>query len=257
MDTPLTKELIKNFKTLHKQKLSWAWDYNPSIPLIGNNFKPGKGLLIYASAENLSWMKGSTIPERFLGEKSWNRYRICYEESGRKSKDFFPDVGIQPATNGCLLSAGLFLSQKYGLPARKTPRGFLETIAVSNWCKFSIESNKNRDYISDPKKLASSVAFVVNELSVLKPKVVLVPKQIWTYGILRAAMQGASPNTKFIEAPQFNAQVVNTHLKKYDHSAQKLRKTYNETPLASWMQNLKRINLAHAWRYIAMLQNNI
>lgn len=251
----MEKQLIRRFKNTFAEIPKWAWDFKPPIPLIGQQYKPGKSLLIYASAENLSWLHDTETPPRFSGEEeAWNRYRIRYEQTGRRSDSFFPDVGIQPVSDGGLFAAGLFVSQKFGLPVRSKPRTFLEQIAVSNWCKFSIKSTTNRDYINDIKKLTESLPFVIGELALLQPKVVLVPKAIWKRPLLRAAMHGASPETLFLPVPQFNATVVNTHLKKYDRPAAKLKRQHRSTPLAVWMDNLSRLNKNHAWRYLAMLE---
>ena len=254
MGTDMEKQLVRRFKDTFDKTPSWAWDFMPPIPLIGKQYKPGKGLLIYASAENLSWLNAVPTPRRFQSEQAWNRYRACYEEQGLKSNAFFPNVGIQPMTDGGLFAAALFLAEKNGLPTRKTPRAFLETVAISNWCKFSIKAEGNMDYINDVKKLTESLPFVIGELAVLQPKVVLVPKAIWKRPLLRAAMRGASPETLFLPVPQFNATVINTHLKKYNSPAIKLKQQHRNTPLALWMKNLSRINKDHAWRYLAMLE---
>lgn len=245
--------LIQRFKDTFSGTPKWAWPFKPSIPLVGKNYKPGKGLLIYASAENLSWLTGTTIPERFRTEDAWNRYRVVYEQSGRDSEDFFPDVGIQPVTDGGLFAAGLFVAGKYGLQQRAKPRTFLETIAVSNWCKFSIEPT-SQDYVADVKKLTASLPFVVGELALLQPAVVIIPKPVWRHPILQAAMRGASPKSKCLPVPQFNSTVVNCHLGKYEHAARQLRKLSAGTPLDRWMENLHRINKNNAWWYIAMLK---
>jgi hypothetical protein len=57
----------------------WAWPFKPPVPLVGRNYKPGKGLLIYASAENLSWLSKTTAPERFRTEV-W-ACRLCRENT--------------------------------------------------------------------------------------------------------------------------------------------------------------------------------
>ncbi len=253
MANALVAELVKRFKTIYTQTPKWAWPFKPSIPLIGEKYKTGKGLLIYASAENLSWLNEHERPARFLGGKAWNRYRACYEEQGKGSDNFFPDVGIQPATDGGLFAAGLFIAQKTGLPTRSKPRPFLETIAVTNWCKFSLKRKTNLDYVANLRKLTESLAYVITELAVLQPKVALLPKSIWRHAVLRAALIGASPATRFIPAMQFNAQVVNMHLEQYDRMAGRLKRKLTETPLARWMERLSRINCRNAWRYLAML----
>jgi len=253
----MQKALIQRFKETFTEIPKWAWQFKPPIPLVGKNYKPNKGLLIYASAENLSWLNKTTIPERFRTKNAWNRYRIVYEQSGRNSTDFFPDVGIQPVTDGGLFTAGHFIAEKYGLRQRAKPRTFLETIAVTNWCKFSIKSGTNRDYIYDVKKLTASLPFVVGELVLLQPAVVLIPKQVWRHPILQAAMSGASPKSRFLPVPQFNANVVNCHLGKFECAGRRLKKQLAGTPLACWMENLRRINKNNAWRYIAMLAAQI
>ena len=117
---------------------------NNGILYYSNNYKPGRALLIYASAENLYWFHNSTVPERFRSEDACNRYRVVYEQSDRDSEDFFPDVGIQPMTDGGLFAAGLFIAEKYGLQQREKPRSFLETIAVTNQSDTMLKVSENR-----------------------------------------------------------------------------------------------------------------
>lgn len=254
----LANELIQRFKdtfedTLNGTPHQWAWPFKPSIPFIGENYKPDKGLLIYASAENLSWLNNKPPPQFFTDEDVWNRYRVQYEMSGRNSEDFFPYVGIQPANDGGLFAAGLFTTVKYNLQQEENPRPFLETIAVTNWNKFSIRSpDRNKD-IRGIKKLTASLAFVVAELMVLQPAVVLIPRTVWRHLKLQTAMQAASPQSEFLDVPQFNATVVNCHLGSYEEKARELRENWQGTPFARWMSNLCRVNEGNAWRYIAML----
>lgn len=248
-----TKELIRRFQTTCNGIPEWAWPFNPPIPMIGKDYRPSQGLLIYASAENLSWLTEQDAPTRFRNRNSWNRYRVKYDTIGRSSPDFFPTLGIQPLDDGGLLAAGLFIAQKLCLNCPIQPRPFLEKNAVSNWCKFSIRSSTNRDYITDTKKLTTSLPFVISELAVLQPAAVLVPKQIWKHPILSAAMRGASPWSKFIPIPQFNSRVINCHLTSYDRQARLLQRQSAGTPLAEWMSKLRSVKLKNAWRYMAML----
>ncbi|MCY2928586.1 MAG: hypothetical protein NTV86_03665 [Planctomycetota bacterium] len=252
----LAGELIARFKATFTGPPRWAWQFAPPVPLVGRQYRPGRGLLIYASAENLSWMNlAARIARsvRFTGEPAWNRYRVQADDSGGEAAEFFPDVGIQPVTNGGLLAAGLFIAGRLGLATRTRPRAFLETIAVSNWCKFSIRAATNVDYIADVKKLTASLPFVIGELAVLRPAAVLVPAQVWRHPIIQAAMRGASPWTRFLPVPQFNPRVVNIHLAKYARRAASLRSTLAGMPLAAWMAHLQGLNVENAWRYLAML----
>jgi hypothetical protein len=162
-------------------------------------------------------------------------------------------VGIQPVTDGGLFAAGLFVAERLGLPMAARPRTFLERIAVSNWCKFTIEDKMNRDYIGHLGKLTDSLPFVVAELVALRPAVVLLPQQVWRRRVLRAAMTGASPWSQFLPVPQFNATAVNVHLVEYAARARRLRPARTGAPLAKWMANLVGFRQENAWRYIAFL----
>jgi hypothetical protein len=257
MENILAIKLVESFKAIYRETKppDWAWrDVKPSIPLVGQTYKPGRGLLIYASAENLTWLnRPDNKGERFYNEDAWNRYRFRYEHNGRDLKNFFPDVGIQPMTDGGLFAAGLFIAEKLNLEKMEYPRSFLETIAVSNWCKFSIKAAKNKDYLNDIEKLTLSLPYVISELTLLQPRFVLIPKKILNWPILREEMESASPSSRFLAISQFNASVVNRTLKNYDSSAKQLKELLKDTLLAHWMKELKRMNRDNAWRYIAML----
>lgn len=253
-------ELVTRFRRLHTEPPQWAWQFAPSIPFVGTRYRPGDGLLVYASAENLTWLnkKGVTVPERFTGDGAWDRYRVRYEETNGAGSSFFPDVGIQPVTDGGLVAAALFVAGRLDLPKADSPRAFLETTAFTNWAKFTVKragygAAVNADYADVQGKLGESLAYVVTELAVLRPKVVLIPKAIWQRPLLQAAMRGASPFTRFVTVPQFNTTVVNCHLRGYDHQGQQLRRKPSQTPLAKWMQNLHGFREQNAWRYLAFL----
>ena len=253
----LSRQLICDFRVLHSSPPPWAWPFAPSIPFVGDWYRPGKGLFIYANAENLAGMRRQGIPKRFINERVWNRYRAVYEKEGRGSAAFFPEVGMAPVSNGALLTAGVFIAETLGLPTRRKPRTFLETLAVSNWCKFTILSKANVDYVSDVLKLTASLPFVVSELSLLRPRLVMLPKTIWKHRTLAAAMRGASPRTRFLAVTQFNSRVVNIHLGKYDRTARRLRRRNENTVLADWMQRVRGFREENAWRYLAMLDGTV
>ena len=70
----MEKQLIRRFKSTFGSIPKWAWKFPPTVPLIGQQFKPSKGLLIYASAENLSWLHDTETPARFSEEENaYNR----------------------------------------------------------------------------------------------------------------------------------------------------------------------------------------
>jgi hypothetical protein len=234
----------------------------PVLPLVGRRYTCERGLLVYASAENLSWMLkeaslGSPRWASFVSpERAWTRYRDQYENPCLQddSPESFPDVGIQPVSDGGLLCAALMLWTHLGYPQPDSPCSLLEQIAVTNWCKFVVDSPVNKDYAGSLKKLRESLPYVKAELGALKPRVVLLPKVIWRRQSIQEAMHEASPGTRFVGAWQFNARVVNTRLARLEEEGQELRERYSGSLLASWMQRIRRIPQGNAWRYVAHLE---
>jgi len=256
----IEEELRSRFQRLHDSPPAWAWPVPPSCALVGRDFVPGESLLVYASAENFSWMARKDAPEWFKDDRVWTRYRACYNAVGRSAPTFFPNVGIQPVSDGGLFAAALFVSEQLGLLTAEAPREFLEHVAFTNWGKFTIKPGENaptvnEDYAGADEKLSASLAFVVTELGVLQPKIALIPKAIWQRPILQMAMRGASPFTCFVPVPQFNATVVNCHLSDYAESSALLREKLSGAALANWMKSLVGFNEGNAWRYIAWLDS--
>jgi len=234
----------------------------PVLPLVGRRYTCERGLLVYASAENLSWMRRKASPgsPRWASfhspERAWVRYRDQYENPCLQDDDpeSFPDVGIQPVSDGGLFCAALMLWTHLGYPQPESPRDLLEQIAVTNWGKFVVDSPNNKDYAGSPDKLCESLPYVKKELAVLRPRMVLLPKVVGEQPPLLKAMCEASPDTRFVRALQFNATVVNTHLARLDGEGQLVRSRYAGSLLASWVQRIRRINQANAWRYLAHLE---
>jgi hypothetical protein len=237
----------------------WAYDFVPSIPFIGNEYKPGEGLLVYASAENFTWMNRRDIPARYGDGRAWNRYRAAYEDEERGSTSFFPTIGIKPFNDGGLPTAALFVAMRVGCKVKVLPRELLETLCVSNWAKFTCkaEKNRNRDYVGNPAMLGHSLQFVLLELLALQPSVVILPDKVWKVDVFSSAMQGVCPSCVFLPSPQFNARVVNCHLTTYAERAEAIRRETQGSLLAEWMGHLRGLNSGHAWRYIAKLDDTI
>lgn len=255
-NSPLEEELISRFMATHKGPPVWPWRYAPSIPLIGRGYKPGRGLLVYASAEYLSWMRNRRHRRwQFFKEPiAWNRYRAQYESLGQEPDPFFPDIGISPVTNGGLLAAALFVAHARRLPKAQKPCGFLEKIAVTNWYKSGVHSRRRQ---AGREKLEKSLPFVEHELKELRPKVAIVPKTIWDRAGVKIAMREASPKTEFLPLYQFVPWVVNKHLERYSSRPKRLRGQPAGRPLAKWMVKLQKLNEANAWRYIAYLKEQL
>ncbi len=199
-----------------------------------------------------------SVPMLRLGSK-FHTPAALREMMGRDSGAFFPIVGMAPVEDGGLLAAALFIAGKLGLPTAATPRAFLETLAVTNWCKFVIQARTNRDYVGDVEKLTASLPFVVAELAALRPAVVLLPHRVWGQPELAAAMRGASPLTRFAPAPQCNVKVVDKYgpMVACHERGLALRERLQATPLGEWMRHLVGFREENAWRYIAWLDGNV
>jgi hypothetical protein len=265
------ESLISEFQELHEEPPEWAWGFNPSIPLIGQQYKCGSGVLVYASAENFDWIESnasgekdeSMAPERFHGDQSWNRYREQFESKEREYEDkehllkpFFPDVGIQPVTDGGLLAAGLYASLCLGRETRDDPREFLEVISLSNMCKFTIRDGSNSDYIKVVHRVRCSFPFLKAELEHLRPHVALIPHKAWDRVTIKKVLREASPETRFLPVPQFNELNVKSYLKEYEARAKRLRRQWESTPLGQWMGKLKGGCVGNGWRYLARMEED-
>jgi hypothetical protein len=232
--------------------------FSASIPLVGERYVPGRSLMVYASAENLTWMTSGrprSHRDHFEGERAYDRYRNQFLDPCLNADRFFPHVGIQPVSNGGLLCAAYHASLNVGLPVEEDPRRFVEHLALTNWGKFTLRSRTNKDYAGDMKELEVSLPLIEVELALLRPGLVLLPRKIWDFRKLRETMQIVAPATRFVPVAQFNAMVVNTHLRRLADRAAALQKLHSGGTLAQWMSRLAGMNREHAWRYLVHLED--
>jgi len=260
--TALEAELLYQFRLAECSSPSWARPYPPPIPLVGVAYAPGQGLMVYASAENLTWMdrdKKRTSPrwESFCEDTAAVRYWHQYQNQDLQEGKFFPDVGMAPVNNGGLLCAAWLASYHCDGAAPSSPAELLRGIALANWCKLVVDEDRNVDYARDIAKLRFSLRFVEIELTALRPKIVIMPKTILRHGEIRETMQRASPRTRFVGLMQCNARAVNIHLNDLDEDGQRLRRRYAETPLACWMTHVRRMKLNNAWRFLAHAEREL
>jgi hypothetical protein len=247
----LRGRLLSGFKALYEEPPEWAWPYPPSIPLVGEAYKPGEGLLVYGSAENFSWMNRTVAPPWFEGAQAWDRYRVQYEALGRHSDDFFPYVGIQPVTDGGLFCVALLISLRYGLAAVETPRPLLEHICLSNVCKFTVRGRTNTDYAGHRPKLAASLPYVVQELQLLRPRCLFLPASTWKRPEVRRQIEAATPATTVVPALQCNPIPIHTRLGAKAAAGESLAKSLAHRPLPAWVKQSKRIRPEKLWNYLA------
>jgi hypothetical protein len=191
---PLEQQLIEGYKKLFKKCPDWAYPVAPAIPFVGNNYPmEGGGVLVYASAENLSY----TWPK---GEQAWNE-AMWQQQLPNVRPWFDPDkdpmlrsrnmlavspgttkVHIEPINNGSLLLAAnhALKCAKLNQPEWSSATEFLDHIAVANPGKFSIRSSRNEDYAGNncPCCWAPSIPFIQNDLMLLRPSVIIAPKSV-------------------------------------------------------------------------------
>lgn len=240
-----------------------------SIPFVGKKYKnQSVKILIYASAEALThYIRTEANNEDFrhLEEDSIaiNRHRYYFEnEEKQKGHPFFPNIHIHPISNGALLTAAFYLATQIN-PAIKnrnfTPKEFLETVCVGNYCKYSIETefqkslrdgkgtgpNKNIDYASDKEKLAYSHDFIKADFETLLPDVVILPKTI--YNTDKAFLEDIRGDAILLPVYQLNAGVINRILKKkapqkdLENLPNNVRTWYDELLKNKTMKNYNRV----------------
>lgn len=188
------------------------------VPFVGKSYHREKTkILLYASAENLSDYSSKRLTYLDCDDDAVNRHRNSFNSSVVKPDVFFPDVHIQPITDGGLAIAAFYLYLKFQSTSRILPAEFLEKIALANFCKYTIQSapgkNQNQDYAGDPEYLAESHAYVETDLRILKPDYIIMPKTI--YGADRDFIDSVKENAKIIPIYQINARNINLRIKNY------------------------------------------
>ena len=254
----LRKQLLARYLSEDPEPPSWAKNCWAPIPLVGRQFRGDSSVLVYASAEHLEWLDNPEERDKALyeGKAGMDRHRAMLTRNGIPPGKYFPKVGISPVSSGALLCAAHFVTLKIGrLPiAGEEPAAFLENICVANWCKFTLKAN-SKDYPDDLNKLSNSLRFVIADLELLRPRVVLLPSRIWRHSTVSVAMQRAAPATLFVPVPQFLPAVVNRHLAAWEDAARSLERSHRQTALGSWMKKLAGLNHHNAWRYVAWLDD--
>ena len=258
-ESRLVQDLVGKFKQLLERCPipPWAFQYKPAVPFVGKDYESGPRILVYGSAEHLgSWAEKVTFfkdPEKaFLRRWHWRQY---YSQHPEKQHQFFgPGIGIEPFDTGGLLVAAYYVARRLGMATRNTPQDFVETLAVSNWCKFSI-SPRSKDYADNPAKLKPSFAYVVEEIKLLKPSVVILPHK--TYQCQKKATDEACREKPrfFVPVPQFAYWVINHHLKPFAPRASEMRAEMDRTEptIAKWMGEItvRGAKKGNHWRFLA------
>lgn len=206
-----------------------------TIPFVGKNYQCQKiKVLVYASAENLSNYNGYLDDDM----TAINRHRLFFDTSINKD-NFFPSVHMKPMSDGSLLIASLhiilnlYMSKGITFKLPKTPFDFLEQIAFANFCKYTIQSEKNKDYAKDRAKLMHSENYVEQDIALLKPDYIIMP--ITIYNKEKAFIDNVKGNSTIIPIYQINYRTVNLIINSNFHAYNK----DNLHPLVSeWYNNL-------------------
>jgi hypothetical protein len=104
----------------------------------------------------------------------------------------------------------------------ESPKQFLEKVAFGNFGKFSIEvmnGETNMDYAGDYNKLAKSIEYIKADLTVLKPKIVIIPNSIFNHSKVRNLFKKQFPEIQIIPIYQIQQNNINNkdRLQKFKH----------------------------------------
>ena len=229
------KQLESRYKELERQHRPVnAWkilnEYvKPAIPFVGKHyFKQPKGqrVLVYASAENLTWLDPNVENDYYCSFEAMHRSRKNFE-----GDSFYPNVHIQPINDGGLLIATnrvmrFFFQKEYD----EYPREFIERISCANYGKFTImdsddgnmsdeknrKKRKNIDYASNPKLLDFSKEYVKADLEILKPDYIIMPKTMYFKGKQELFLKSTAPNATIVKIMQINNGNVNRHINRME-----------------------------------------
>ncbi len=210
-----------------------------TVPFIGNEYESqNTKILLYASAENLSTYQYRD--DGYLDDDCFaiNRHRFYFDHSVSNNNRFYPNVHIQPITDGGLALTALYIYSKFQGVDCFTPAEFLEKICFANYCKYSIQINKNQrfarniDYAGDLEYLSYSHKYIESEIKLLQPDIIIIPKTI--YNTDRTFIDSIKGAAKIIPIYQINSKNINIRIKKYPPMNTKVL-----TPvLLDWWQHL-------------------
>ena len=177
-------EELQVFKTANNDRVApkWAFQIAPAIPFVGSAYGRGAlpGVLIYSSAENLSyiWEKDWLSIEWLKDEESQMRRSRIYNMHERGT-----NVHIGPINDGAQLKVARQVLKCLSPSAEfsvSSAEAFLEQVAVANPGKYSIFSPTNSDYPKDLSKFKEMVPFIQADLDVLRPSILIIPGTIFS-----------------------------------------------------------------------------
>jgi hypothetical protein len=226
MENEYVKDLKKAYKNVFKNvenRPKWAVKKSneediifPAIPFVGNHYEKTR-LLLYASAENLVGYKNDN--STYLDEDKYAIDRRRNQYNWKEKPDYFPYIHISPVNDGSLIIVAAYILKLLKKKIKySNPHEFIETIAVDNFAKFSIETNtKNKDYVGDISKLKASFEYVEKDLAILNPEILIMPERIYNHKDVKNSIKQIVPLCKVIPIFQINCTTINCHIsKKYE-----------------------------------------
>jgi len=183
----------------------WAKNIEPAIPWVGKRYSHSSvKILIYGSAENLTYASGQTITK--------NNFRRNREVSDNSK--YFKHIHITPINDGSLLTVARYVLSRLGHDKKfsENPREFIEEVSVVNLCKFSIDSKKNKDYANKLSYLKKSFSYIKKELEILDPDIIIIPSSSYKLATLKKEL--FVKKRIMIPIYQTNLRVINSHLNK-------------------------------------------
>lgn len=189
------------------------------IPFVGKDYYNQQNkILLYASAENLS--RYHLTNNGYLDDDNFaiDRHRRFFDECEINDHRFYPDVHIQPITDGGLALVAFYIFCSLNGIQNISPKQFLEKIAFANYCKYTISGSesssgkRNLDYSSNTAYLKFSRDYVKTDFSLLRPEYVIIPKSI--YQAERDFIDSVKGDAKVIPIYQINARNINLRISK-------------------------------------------
>lgn len=230
----LVDELKSRYESLHRAKgypnlpAATAFDVPPSIPFVGRQLLPERSLLIYGSAESLSWYsrQPAGFPEWLLDDRAWDRHRLVFEKWRSEAREVeatrFPNVHIQPVNDGGLLIAAAFVESLENRPGPDEPVDFIESIAVANFSKFAIKDSTNVDPARNEEWLAWSLPYVEADLELLKPRWVLITKSTAELRSVHSMLRRHLKEEQILSVMQCQPKNVRFHLGRFQPAGEAL-----------------------------------
>lgn len=243
------ERLMGQYQSLYEKDKpdTTVWhETTPAIPFVGDQFgNDGRArVLVYGSAENLNW--------DYPRDMAFSRNREVFNQW--KAKEFqglaasvdhwFPWLHMTPVSDGSLLTAARYLVEVFGKTGfSENPEAFIQQIAVGNYGKFSQKGKVNRDYANNPTLLRVSDPYVLADMEVLRPDVVVLPRTIFN-NRFTPILNGSKHKPEHIwQIYQTNARAINVHIKR------QLKKTGLESSFErsgwqkEWLSHIKKANM--------------